>query len=154
MATAAVKAHAAAGVSPIATLVCGINVEQSPSGKPNAKAKGKGLGVSAQFIGDDGGKGGEGGEGGEGGGEGGCGASGGASWWMVTSVSVHAELQYVCHVARPGGEDESVELMYAQTKQSPSPSRSLAAVVLGALSSNRQAGIPALPSSPSQSGSQ
>ena len=43
----------------------------------------------------------------EGGGEG-----GGASWLMVTSVSVHAELHHARHVARPcGGEVESVELM-------------------------------------------
>eukprot|EP00964_Phaeocystis_antarctica_P028795 scaffold16235_cov50-Phaeocystis_antarctica.AAC.4 len=72
-------------------------------------------------AGEGGGEGGEGGEGGGGGafggegGEGGGGASGGASWWMATSVSVHAELQYARHVARPcGGEDESSELMRAQ----------------------------------------
>ena len=54
--------------------------------------------------GDGGGNGGEVGEGGKGG--------GGANWWMVTSVSVHAEPQYTAHVARPcGGEVESVELM-------------------------------------------
>ena len=54
---------------------------------------------------------------------------------MVKSVSTQAELQYVCHVAMPcGGEDESLEIMYALMTQTPSPSRlrSLAAVVLGA----------------------
>ena len=77
--------------------------------------------VAAGDEGDGGGEGGEGGEGGDGGGGGerggkggeGGGEGGGASWWMVTSVFVHAE-QYARHVARPcGGEDESSELMRA-----------------------------------------
>eukprot|EP00964_Phaeocystis_antarctica_P138433 scaffold103110_cov57-Phaeocystis_antarctica.AAC.2 len=51
MTTAAVKAHSTVGGNPIVTPVCGITVEQSPSGKPNAKANGNVLGVSAQFIG-------------------------------------------------------------------------------------------------------
>eukprot|EP00964_Phaeocystis_antarctica_P055998 scaffold32981_cov66-Phaeocystis_antarctica.AAC.10 len=64
--TVAVQPHVAAGELPKARSVCGITVEQSPSGKPpncapNTKAKGNGLGVSAQLIG---------GESGEGGGEG------------------------------------------------------------------------------------
>jgi len=68
-----------------------------------------------------------------GGGEG-DGGGGEASWPMVTSVSVHAELHHTRHVARPcGGEDESVVSMYAKKEQPPSPSRSLAAVVLGGL---------------------
>ena len=88
---------------------------------------------------------------GGGGGGGACGG-GGASWWMVTSVFLKAELQIACHVARPcGGEDESLELMYAQALQFPSPSRSLAAVVLGASASNTQPETPLLPP---QSGSQ
>eukprot|EP00964_Phaeocystis_antarctica_P032545 scaffold18430_cov61-Phaeocystis_antarctica.AAC.1 len=71
---------------------------------------------------------------------------------MVTSVSVHAE-QYARHVARPcGGEDESSEMWYAKRLQVPSPSRSLAAVVLGAsLSRSQPVMIPLLPP---QSGSQ
>jgi len=60
MITAAVQAHAAAGELPKARSVCGITVEQSPSGKPNAKAKGNVLGVSAQYIGGEGGEGGSG----------------------------------------------------------------------------------------------
>ena len=71
----------------------------------------------------------------------------------LTSVSCQSELHHARHVARPcGGEDESSELMRAWYKQSPSSSRSLAAVVLGALVSKIQrAGL--LPS-PLQSGSQ
>ena len=88
---------------------------------------------------------------GGGGGGGACGG-GGASWWIVTSVCLKAELQNTRHVARPcGGEDESLELMYAQALQFPSPSRSLAAVVLGASASNTQPETPLLPP---QSGSQ
>ena len=111
--------------------------------------------------GSEGGKGGEvgpcGGEGGDEGGESDEGGEGGggASWWMVTSVSVHVEPQNTRHVARPcGGKDESLDRNHAPRLQSPSPSWSLAAVVLGATSSKCQAEIPALPSSPSQSGSQ
>ena len=71
------------------------------------------------------------GVGGDGGGDGG--GAGIASWWMVTSVSVHAALQYARHVARPcGGEVESSEVWNAQSQHAPSPSRSLSAVVLGA----------------------
>eukprot|EP00964_Phaeocystis_antarctica_P039184 scaffold22416_cov68-Phaeocystis_antarctica.AAC.1 len=70
---------------------------------------------------------------------------------MVTSVSVHAE-QYARHVARPcGGEDGSSEMWYAAMLQTPSPSRSLTAVVLGALLSRSQPVVPLLPP---QSGSQ
>ena len=66
---------------------------------------------------------------------------------------VQAELQYTLHVARPcGGEDESLELIYAPKTQFPSPSRLLAAVVLGAFSSKIQAARVLLP--PLQSGSQ
>ena len=54
--SSAVQAHTAAGELP-STPVCGITVEQSPSERPNAKAKGNGLGVSAQLIGDEGGDG-------------------------------------------------------------------------------------------------
>ena len=125
---------------------------------------GEGLGGG----GDGGGSGGDGregdggggeGDGGEGEGDGGGGdgdGGGGASRWMVTPVAVgQGELQYTVHVARPcGGEDESLDKKNDLILQTPSPSMSLAAVVLGATSSNRQAGIPALPSSPSQSGSQ
>ena len=90
------------------------------------------------------------GVGGDGGGDGG--GAGIASWLMVTSVSVHAALQYARHVARPcGGEDESSEMWYAQRLQPPSPSRSLTAVVLGALLSRSQ---PVIPVPPPQSGSQ
>ena len=74
MTTAAGQAHTAAGELPSSS-ACGITVEQSPSEKPNAEAKGNGLGVSAQFIGAEGG-GGVGGEGGEGCGEGGVGGEG------------------------------------------------------------------------------
>ena len=81
MATAAVQAHTTAGRTLIVPHVCGITVEQSPSGNPDAKAKGNVLGVSAQLIGGDSGEGGEGGkgggEGGEGGGVGGVGGEGG-----------------------------------------------------------------------------
>ena len=92
-----------------------------------------------------------GGDAGDGGGDGGSGG-GRASWLMVTFVFVHAELQYARHVARPcGGKDESSEVWYAQREQVPSPSRSLAAVVLGALLSRSQPVIPLLPP---QSGSQ
>ena len=97
-----------------------------------------------------GGEGGEGSEGGEGGEEGQGG--GGASWLMVTVVFVQAELHHARHVARPcGGEDESLEMWYAQGSQVPSPSRLLAAVVLGALLSRSQ---PVTPLLPPQSGSQ
>ena len=58
--SAAVKAHSVAGGTPKASSVRGITVEQSPSGKPNDKAKGKVLGVSAQYIGGEGGEGGSG----------------------------------------------------------------------------------------------
>ena len=51
MTTAAVQAHTTADGNPIVTPVCGITVEQSPSGEPNAKAKGNRFGVSAQLIG-------------------------------------------------------------------------------------------------------
>eukprot|EP00964_Phaeocystis_antarctica_P161341 scaffold133317_cov62-Phaeocystis_antarctica.AAC.2 len=44
MTTAAVQAHTTADGNPIVTPVCGITVEQSPSGEPNAKAKGNRLG--------------------------------------------------------------------------------------------------------------
>eukprot|EP00964_Phaeocystis_antarctica_P043522 scaffold24987_cov56-Phaeocystis_antarctica.AAC.1 len=100
MATAAVQAQATAGRTLTVPHVCGITVEQSQSGNPDAKAKGNVLGVSAQLIGgggnggDEGGEGGgsggdgggiggvggvggEGGEGGEGGGNGGGGGDGG-----------------------------------------------------------------------------
>ena len=101
--------------------------------------------------GEDGENCGDGGEGGEGGG----GASGGASWLMVTSVSVKPEsLQASSHVAMPcGGKYESLELMYAPKTQFPSPSRLLTAVVLGASASNIQAARPR-PLPPLQSGSQ
>ena len=99
---------------------------------------------------DGGSEGGEGGEGGEG-----SGAGGGASCWMVTSVKVQAELQNKVHEARTcGGEDESLEMWYAQAPQLFFPSRSLSAIVLGSSPSNNQRGSPTLPSSPSQSGSQ
>ena len=108
--------------------------------------------------GSEGGKGGEagpcGGEGGDEGGESDEGGEGGggASWWMVTSVSVHVEPQNTRHVARPcGGEDESLEGKYDPMSQLPSPSRSLAAVVLGASPSRSQ---PVTPLLPPQSGSQ
>ena len=52
LATAAVQAHTSAGSTSIVSHVCGITVGQSPSGNPSANAKGKVLGVSAQFIGD------------------------------------------------------------------------------------------------------
>ena len=104
--------------------------------------KGGGEGGGGGSVGGEGGEGGDGGEGGgEGGegGEGGGGARGGASWWMVTAVSVHAEPQYTRHVARPcGGEDESLEMWYPQVPQFSSPSRSLAAVLLGSSSSKNQ----------------
>ena len=79
-------------------------------GKGGRGEGGSGEGEGGGGLGDGGGSNGEGGGGeGDGGGEG-----GGASWWMVTSVSVHAELQYARHVVRPrGGEDESSELMRA-----------------------------------------
>ena len=81
MATAAVQAHTTAGRTSIVSHVCGITVEHSPSGKPDARAKGKVLGVSAQLISGDSGEGGEGGkgggEGGEGGGSGDDGGDGG-----------------------------------------------------------------------------
>eukprot|EP00964_Phaeocystis_antarctica_P109909 scaffold74313_cov51-Phaeocystis_antarctica.AAC.4 len=71
---------------------------------------------------------------------------------MVTSVLIHAELQYVRHVAMPcGGEDESLELKYAKREDNhpmlhfPSPSRSLIAVVLGAVGPKIQRVIPLLP---------
>eukprot|EP00964_Phaeocystis_antarctica_P077888 scaffold48398_cov67-Phaeocystis_antarctica.AAC.3 len=74
---------------------------------------------------------------------------------MVTSVSIHAEPQLPLaarHVARPcGGKDESSEMWYAKRLQVPSPSRSLAAVVLGASMSRSQ---PVTPLLPPQSGSQ
>ena len=60
MITVAVQAHTAAGELPKPRSVCGITVEQSPSGKPNAKAKENVLGVSAQLIGGEGGEGGRG----------------------------------------------------------------------------------------------
>ena len=119
--------------------------------------EGGGEGGGGGSVGGEGGEGDEGSEGGSEGGEGGEGGKGGGgpSWWMVTSVSVHVEPQSTRHVARPcGGEDESLEGKYAPRVQVPSPSWSLAAVVLGATSSKCQAGIPTLPSSPSQSGSQ
>ena len=86
--------------------------------------------------------------------DGGEGGEGGASWWMVTSVLVKPDPpQSALHVARPcGGEDESLELMYALTLQVLSPSRLLIAVVLGASASNIQAAGTLLP--PRQSGSQ
>ena len=59
-----------------------------------------------------GGEDGGGGDGGDGGGDGG-GGEGRASWLMVTSVFVQAELQYALHVARCGGKDESSESMWA-----------------------------------------
>ena len=93
--------------------------------------------------------GGEEGDGG-GGGEGGMGV---ASWLMVTSVFLHDPLHHARHVARPGGEDESSDLRYAKRLQLPSPSRSLAAVVLGALPSNLKS-QPVSPLLPPQSGSQ
>ena len=72
---------------------------------------GGGEGGEGGDEGGEGGEGGNGGDGGDGGGEGGEGGSG-VSWWMVTSVSIHAEPQYTAHVARPcGGEVESVELI-------------------------------------------
>ena len=59
MIIAAVMMHPTAGGTPKASSVCGITVEQSPSGKPNAKAKVNGLGVSAQLVrGEEGGDGG------------------------------------------------------------------------------------------------
>eukprot|EP00964_Phaeocystis_antarctica_P054187 scaffold31831_cov49-Phaeocystis_antarctica.AAC.3 len=74
---------------------------------------------------------------------------------MVTPVFVQPGLHRAVHVARPcGDEDESSELWAAQMKQSPSPSRSLAAVVLGASASKYQPAFGTLPPSPSQSGSQ
>ena len=86
MIAAAVKAHTSAGVIPRTRPDSGITVEHSPSVKPDARAKGKVLGVSAQLIsgdsgeGGEGGKGGgEGGEGGEGGDDGGDGGEGGES---------------------------------------------------------------------------
>ena len=78
------------------------------------------------------------GGGGEGGGSvgGGSAGGGGARCWMVTSVYTQAEMQYARDVERPsGGEEESSELMRAAYLQLPSPSRSLAAVVLGAVKS-------------------
>ena len=72
LATAAVQAHTSAGCTSIVSHVCGITVGQSPSGKPSTNAKGKVLGVSAQFVGSEGG---EGTEGGEGGAEGGASAT-------------------------------------------------------------------------------
>ena len=149
-----------------------LNAYREPgcSGGEDGESGGDGSVDGEGGDGGDGGEGGEGGEGGGGGGEGGDGGDGGgdggeggkggqggggASWWMVTSVSVHAEPQYTAHVARPcGGEDESLDRKYVLRAQVPSPSWSLAAVVLGATSSKCQAGIPALPPSPSQSGSQ
>ena len=74
-----------------------------------------------------------------------------ASWLMVTSVFLHDPLHHARHVARPGGEDESSDLRYAKRLQLPSPSRSLAAVVLGALLSRSQ---PVIPLPPPHSGSQ
>ena len=121
-------------------------------------AEGGGLGGGDDGGGSEGGGlgGGEGGGGEGGGGEGG--ASGGASWRMVTSVLIHAELQYVRHVCSPcGGEDESLDLKYATREENrpmlhfPSPSRSLTAVVLGAVGPKIQPVIPLLPP---QSGSQ
>ena len=88
-----------------------------------------------------------------GGGEGlGGSGGGGARCWMVTSVYTQAEMQYARDVERPsGGEEESSELMRAAYLQLPSPSRSLAAVVLGAVKSKiHRAGSPLA----AQSGSQ
>ena len=78
------------------------------------------------------------GGGGEGGGSvgGGSAGGGGARCWMVTSVYTQVELQFSRDVEMPsGGEEESSELMRAAYLQLPSPSRSLAAVVLGAVKS-------------------
>ena len=95
--------------------------------------------------GSDGGWGGGGGDDGDGGSDGG---KGGARWLMVTFVFVHAELHHARHVARPcGGEDGSSEIWYAQRLHFPSPSRSLAAVMLGALLPRSQPVIPLLASS-------
>ena len=60
MRTATVEAHTTAGGKPNVAPICGITEEQSPSGNPNAKAKGNVLGVSAQYIGGEGGEGGSG----------------------------------------------------------------------------------------------
>ena len=120
MIAAAVEAHASAGENPTVTSISGITVEQSPSGNPDAKAKGNVLGVSAQLRlqptscaydppeqviaeemleGDDGGGGGL-GEGGEGGGgEGGGGGTGQAVWQtylflLVQDKSFHVPESY------------------------------------------------------------
>ena len=130
----------------------------SESAGEDGESGGDGVGGgSVDGNGVDGGEGGDGGDGAGEGGEGGEGGEdgGGASWWMVTSVLVHSEPHNALHVARPcGGEDESLDRKYAPRAQIPSPSWSLAAVVLGETSSKCQAAIPKLPSSPSQSGSQ
>eukprot|EP00964_Phaeocystis_antarctica_P005489 scaffold3002_cov52-Phaeocystis_antarctica.AAC.2 len=79
------------------------------SGGGDSGGGGNGGSGGAVGGGDAGGGEGSGGEGGEG---------GGASWWMVTSVSVHPELHRAVHVARPcGGEDDSSE------SNSPRPHR-------------------------------
>ena len=72
---------------------------------------------------------------------------------MVTSVNdQEPKLQPACHLARPcGGEDELLELKYAEMWQVSSPSRSLVAVVLGSSSSKSQ---PVIPLVPPQFGSQ
>ena len=72
---------------------------------------------------------------------------------MVALVSTQSELHFALHVVRPcGGEDESSESMRALYLQFSSPSRSLAAVVLGALESKIQRAL--LPLLPSHDGSQ
>ena len=95
-------------------------------GEEGGSGDGSGEGGDGGGSGDGGGEGGDGGGSGDGGGEGGDGGDGGgfggeggegggASWLMVTSVSVHPELQYARHTARPcGGEDKSSKSMRAQ----------------------------------------
>ena len=78
MPTSAVQAHTTAGVIPPTSAICGITVEQLPSGRPTVEKKENVLNVSAQLIrGKSGGEGeGGGGEGEGGGGEGGGGGDG------------------------------------------------------------------------------
>ena len=101
------------------------------------EGEGEGGGGGDAGDGDDGdgdGAGGAGERSGGSGGRGGDGGRGGGSWLMLTSVSVQSPSQDPRQVLRPcGGEVQSSERKYAAMLHSPSPSRSLAAVVLGAV---------------------
>ena len=101
MTTAAVKAHTASGGNPNVAPVCGITEEQSPSGKPNAKAKVNGLGVSAQLIGGEGDEGGR-GKGCAGVGDSTAGGSGGCCGGLLSGGEVVERPNIVPRVTRKG----------------------------------------------------